>query len=133
MKWKACLLLLAVCCGCSRKTENTEAVRQAIIQRVSKSMSLDQMDVSVTSVSFHGDQADAVVAFVPKGMPSSPVTFQYNLERQGSAWVVKGHAQSANHGGPAMGQPDPHSGAPGSLPSGHPALSGQPSSGTPQP
>ncbi len=129
MKW-VCWLLLAVCCGCARKAENTEAVRQAIIQRVSKSMSLDQMDVNVTSVSFHGDQADAVVSFVPKGMPSSPVTFQYNLERQGSGWVVKGHAQSANHGGGAMGQGDPHAGA---LPSDHPAISGQPSSTTPKP
>lgn len=133
MKWKVCLLLLAVCCGCARKAENTEAVRQAIIQRVSKTMSLDQMDVNVTSVSFHGDQADAIVSFVPKSMPSSPVTFQYNLERQGNGWVVKGHAQSASHGTGAMGQADPHAGISGNLPSDHPALAGQPSSTTPKP
>lgn len=120
MKLKVCLLLAAALCGCARKVENTEAVRQAVIQRVSKSMSLDQMDVNVTSVSFHGDQADAVVSFVPKGMPSSPVTFQYNLERQGSGWVVKGHAQSASHGG-GMGKEDPH----GGVPAGHPPVDGR--------
>jgi len=120
VKLKVCLLLAAALCGCARKAENTEAVRQAIIQRVSKSMSLDQMDVNVTSVSFHGDQADAVVSFAPKGMPSSPVTFQYNLERHGSGWVVKGHAQSANHGG-GMGQTDPQAG----MPAGHPPVDGQ--------
>ena len=87
-------------------------------------MSLDQMDVNVTSVSFHGDYADAVVSFVPKGMPSSPVTFQYNLQRQGSGWVVKGHAQSTNHGGTS--QPDPHT----RMPAEHPPLDGQPA---PQP
>lgn len=93
------------------------------------------MDVNVTSVSFHGDQADAVVSFVPKGMPSSPVTFQYNLQREGNAWVIKGHAQSANHGGGGMGQTDPHAAIPGGMPAGHPGIDGHslPPSSQPSP
>lgn len=128
MKLRVCLLLAAALCGCARKAENTEAVRQAILQRVSKSMSLEQMDVTVTSVSFHGDQADAVVSFAPKGMPSSPVTFQYNLQRQGSSWVVQGHAQSAGHGG-GMSRPDPHA----AMPAGHPPVDPQSAPPSPRP
>ncbi len=81
----AALLLSA----CAKNIDNKEAVQTSVRKYVSgKGINVEQMDVNVNSVSFHGSQADAAVAFVPKG-GGSGVTADYHLERVRDEWVVK--------------------------------------------
>jgi hypothetical protein len=142
------IVLLA---GCSKNIQNTEAVRQGVLNYLSKRPGLLDMDVSVASVSFHEKEATAEVHFQAKGnnAPGAGMNMQYELERQGSQWVVKAKtganaAHGANGPPPAPGQstapgsPGPLDGMPsipgaggaapgaasGSLPPGHPAISG---------
>jgi hypothetical protein len=116
------VLMLA---GCSRGIESKEAVRQAIIDHLSKrsDLSIGSMNVEVTSVSFKPNEAVAMVAFSPKGTAAGQgMSMRYTLEKQGSQWVVKGRADSGQeaHGGAGAVQPPS-----GDLPAGHPPVSGQ--------
>lgn len=113
-------LLLA---ACSKDIQNTEAIRQGILDDLQKRASTTGvdpgiLDVSVSSVSFEKDQARAQVSFTPKNMPGGGgMSMNYVLERQGDKWVVKGRQQGALN---------PHGvgGAPDALPPGHPSESG---------
>ena len=137
----AAALLLA---GCSKNVNNEEAVRQGVISYLAKQSSLDlsAMDISVASVTFKQNEADAVIAFRPKGAtsPANAMQMKYVLEKQGSGWVVKSksgmagdsHTGAMQQGGEAGGQamppghPAPMGGEAGSsapsLPPGHPPL-----------
>lgn len=115
----AALLLAA----CSKNIDNVDAVRASVVKHVSEKsgLSMDQMNVTVTSVSFRGKTADATVAFTPKGgEPGSGVTFQYQLERKKDEWAVTGRSGvgSMGHGQ----QPVPPQGS--QLPAGHPPIGG---------
>ncbi len=123
------VLIAALACvvACKKDINNEAAVRAAIQKRVEKTgFTLDKMGVNVTRVTFHDDEAQATVSFVPKGgPPDSGVTFKYNLRRDKDEWVVTGPAtgdSAAGHTGmgaqPGVvppGQVDPS--AP--LPAGH--------------
>jgi hypothetical protein len=86
------------------------------------------MEVDVASVTFRGEEAEAVVSFRPKGStdPVSMMQMRYTLERQGGRWIVKtkqGAGGGAHVG--VEGAADPHQnlGQPaGALPPGHPPL-----------
>jgi hypothetical protein len=99
--------------GCAKNIDNKEAVQAGVRKYVSgKGINVDQMDVNVNSVSFHGSQADASVAFVPKG-GGSGVTANYQLERVRDEWVVKSRSamSTADHAPgtqvpPGHGNPD---------------------------
>jgi hypothetical protein len=94
--------------GCTKNIDNKEAVQAGVRKYVSgKGINVDQMDVNVNTVSFHGAQADATVAFAPKG-GGSGVSANYQLERVKDEWVVKSRSP--------MG-PTGHAG--GQLPPGH--------------
>jgi hypothetical protein len=122
--------------GCAKDINNKEAVKAAIVKRVSKTgFDVNSMQVDVTQVSFHEQDAIATVAFVPKGGPAqSAVTFKYNLHREKDEWVATGLAQggsgAAAHGGgmtggdatQGLGAPDPSQ----PLPAGHPPVGKQP-------
>jgi type IV pilus biogenesis protein CpaD/CtpE len=135
--------------GCAKDINNKDAVKTAIMKRVSKTgFDVKAMKVDITQVSFHDQDAVATVSFVPNaGPPEAAVTFKYNLHRQNDEWVATGLAQGggmAAHGGAPSG-PNPHGGTmpggampggslPGSmsapapangLPSGHPPLGQQ--------
>jgi hypothetical protein len=119
-------------CGTSRGIQNEAAVRQGVIDYLSKrtDLSLSVMQVDVTSVSFRQNEADATVSFRPKGAGAGAMSMRYTLERQGNRWVVKGRGRS-NQAGAAphgMGQPEagkPAMGEGGSgLPPGHPPVGG---------
>jgi len=120
------LLLLFCLAACQRGgTNNTDAIRQGVIDYLAKSnFNVAAMDVKVTSVETKGDQADMAVAVTLKGQSSGPaMPFAYHLEHQNSKWVVTGHANSAGHGGEAnpAANPaaNPHGGAmPGAAPGG---------------
>lgn len=116
---------------------------------LSKRSDLLAMDVSVSSVSFHDDEATAQVHFQAKGndSPAAGMTMQYVLERKDNQWVVKGRtganaahgAQPGTNGAPGQGSaPGALDGMPNipgasgaggagssSLPPGHPAVGSQ--------
>lgn len=135
----ACLLVLG---ACKKDIQNKEAVRQGIMNYLSKRTDLGNMDVSISSVSFRQNEADATVHFQAKNSnaPGTGMDLSYVLERKGNEWVVKGKGASggAPHGG--MGQ-NPHGGGMppegmpgGALPPGHPTVPNPPSGGhTPPP
>lgn len=121
--------------SCGKNINNKEAVKAAIEKRVAKTgFDVKAMEVNVTNVSFHDQDAVATVSFVPKGgTAQSAVTFKYNLHREKDEWVATGLAQGGSgmgahtgavppvtSGGIDMGSPD--SGTPRPLPSGHPPI-----------
>lgn len=122
MKYLAILLALLALPGCNRGMESKEAVRQAIIDHLSKrsDLNIGSMNVEVTSVNFRPNEAVALVAFSPRGAAEGQgMSMRYTLERKGSHWVVKGRADSGQnpHGGTAPPAAD--------LPAGHPPVGGQ--------
>ena len=123
------LLVLLALAGCSRDIRNEGAVRQGVLDYLSRRANLNvaSMDVSVTSVVFRRDEADATVSFSAKGSNGAGgMTMHYILERKGGRWAVKGRADSGQnpHGGAGA---SPHGGGAspsgsGALPPGHPAI-----------
>src|SRR5271154_2022936 len=125
--------MLLTSAGCAKKdTDNIDAVKQGVIKYLSKRTDLAAMDVSVASVQFRGNEADAKVHFQAKNNtnPAAALDMTYVLERKGDNWEVKGRsgtgaASGANpHGAmPPSGGAMPDGAAPqGTLPPGHPAV-----------
>lgn len=116
---KRVFLLGLVCllaASCSKDIQNSAAVKQAVLDHLKSrsdfGLNLDAMDIQVSSVSFREKEADAQVAFVPKGAPSGGgMSMTYKLEREGDKWVVKSKAMSGINGGPTGAMPE--------LPPGH--------------
>jgi len=100
--WAAALVLCLA--ACNRGNTNKEAVRQGVIDFVAgRGLNVQGMNVEVKSVQFNGPRADATVEFTPKSGPSgSGMAMQYQLEQQGSKWVVTGRKDAAGHGAGAM-------------------------------
>ncbi len=132
MKLVALLVAALALVSCNRGVESKEAVRQAVIDYLSArtNLNMGSMNVDVTSVSFKGDQADATVAFSPKGANAGAaqgMSMRYALERKGNRWVVKGRADSGGHGGMGGMGASPHGGAGGEMPAmppNHPPMQG---------
>ena len=105
--------------GCKKDIENKDAVRQGVLNYLSKRGDLMAMDVTVGDVSFRGNEASASVHFQAKGnsSPSAGMSMSYVLERKGNQWEVKGR----NGSDPAHGMPS--SGPGETLPPGHPTVS----------
>lgn len=120
----AALVLLS---GCRKDIQNKEAVRQGVLSYLAKRSDLTAMDVAVSNVSFHKDEANATVHFQAKGSPDAGagMEIKYILERKGDQWVVKGRSSMAGSGHAA-----PAGGDAGQLPPGHPTV---PGSGAPSP
>ncbi|HEV8042643.1 MAG TPA: hypothetical protein VGP62_27440 [Bryobacteraceae bacterium] len=132
-------LCLTVLSGCKRNIQSTDAVRQGVLNYLSKRSDLLSMDVSITNVAYRENEATATVHLQAKGsnVPGSGMDLRYLLERKGDDWVVKGRAGGEAHGQgmgghpgvPTGGQPSGQAGEPGSigampqtLPPGHPAV-----------
>jgi uncharacterized lipoprotein len=124
-------VLLTLClAGCNRGKQSEDAVRQGIVDHLAaRQMNTSSMDLNVTSVQFNGNKAEAAVTFTPKGgKPEQSMPMRYELEQQGSKWVVVGRKDAGGHGSmpvpnssaPAPGGMNPHGGgnmpAPESLP-----------------
>jgi hypothetical protein len=140
------LLAVALLCGatvaCNRAPENKDAVREGVMEHLSKNTGLDlkAMDVEVGNVTFQGSQATAMVSFKPKSSPDAGMNMPYTLERRGTKWVVQKAGGGAGHSGGAgmpdgaTPPPDPGAHAPGAtpppaavgeaLPPGHPPVKG---------
>ncbi len=125
----AALAAFVVLTACHKDIQTTEAVQAGMTKYLAGKSGLSAMDVTVSSVSFHENEADATVHFQAKGSGAinSGIDMKYLLERQGNEWVVKGRpgmAPGANpHGGGAgaMGA-NPHGGPMPALPPGHPVV-----------
>ena len=130
----AAFLLLA---ACHKDIQTTDAVQRGIMKYLAtkSGLSANAMDVSVTSVSFRENEADATVHFQAKGSgdASGGISMKYVLERKGNEWVVKGrpgmggganpHGDAANPHGDMGGMgANPHGGTMPALPPGHPAI-----------
>lgn len=135
-------LSIALLSGCKKDIKNDDAVRQGIMNYLSKRPDLLSMDVNVTSVAYQKDEATATVKFQAKGnnSPGASMTMQYVLERKGNEWNVKGRAGANDHGAAALppegsgggssggsigAMPNtmPPGASPGALPPGHPPVS----------
>ena len=121
--------------ACSKNIDTIEAVKQGVINGIPKDINLSGMDVNVVSVQFRGKEADAMVAFAPKGGPPM-MNMKYVMERKGDVWTIKSRSSAAaehatqdpTQGGSQQGtqglppgHPPPGSGS-GELPAGHPPL-----------
>lgn len=133
MKWTSAALFAALLiAGCSRNIDNKEAVRQGVLQyldqkKASTGLDMSRMNIEISDVKFNKDEATAVVSFLPKDSSAGGMSMNYQLERQGSKWVVKGRKDSgANpHGGSGMpggmpGMGNPAMGGSMEMPAGHP-------------
>jgi len=91
-----CALLLS---GCGPDIQNKEAVREGILDhlRTRTDIDLSHMDVDISSVSFREGEADATVAFKPKGSsdPAGSMSIGYTLEKKNGKWAVKGRKTGA--------------------------------------
>ena len=126
------VLVMVTATACKRSIDNQEAVRQAVIDYLSKrsNLNVSAMNVDVASVTFRSNEADAVVAITARGAaPGQPMSLRYTLERQGDHWAVKGKADAGGspHG---AGAANPHGAAQppvsGELPPGHPSVNPPP-------
>jgi hypothetical protein len=122
----AAALGMVLFCGCEKNSHSQDAVRQGVMSYLSKRSDLLAMDVSVTSVSFHQDEATAQVHFQAKGnsSPAAGMNMQYVLDRKDGQWVVRGRTgTNAAHGasGPAVNSVPGQGTLPGAL-DGMPAL-----------
>jgi hypothetical protein len=139
--WSAAALLsCAAVISCGNKMQTREAVERGVRNSLSKrsGLNMNAMDVSVTSVKFHDNKADAVVSFTPKGANlSSGLMMRYTLEPRDGEWTIVGRSQAdmSQHMGSAPGA-NPHGSGPGmqpgvplppsAMPPGHPPLTGNP-------
>jgi len=112
-----CIFLLFLSLtACNRGGQSSEAVKQGVLDYLAsrKDLNIGSMDVTVNSVQFNGNKADANISFSPKGTPASAgMAMRYQLEQQGSKWVVVGRADSGHAGSVAPGAANPHGGGGG--------------------
>src|ERR1700690_2359073 len=98
---------LVVLAACAKDSQNPEAVRQGVVDYLKARSSdiginMDNIDVTVTNVSFEKDVARASVSFSAKGgPPNGGMSMSYVLDRKGDKWAVRGRqTNTANpHGG----------------------------------
>jgi hypothetical protein len=116
------LLGLTLLSACKKDIQSKDAVRNGVLKYLSQRSDLAAMDVSVSAVTFKGDEAEATVHFQAKGntAPGAGLTMPYVLERKGNEWVVKGKSGNSQHGMGATGMPGGGGGE--SLPPGHPVV-----------
>jgi hypothetical protein len=110
--------------GCSKNIQNADAVRQGVMDHLTGrpdiGLNLDAMNIVVSNVSFREGEADAVVAFQPKGRPEgSGMSMNYKLRREGDKWVVKDKSMVGGSPAGAASNGTPGADAPPAMPPGH--------------
>ena len=126
---KRLLLLITIALfalsACSKPAaQDKAAVQKALTEYLAAKagLSLDSMEMDVTSVTFRGNEADAQVTFRAKGSSdaSNLMQMRYVLEQKDGKWTVKGRSGMSDHGGPGAGS----TGTP-AMPPGHPPMDKQ--------
>jgi hypothetical protein len=119
--------------GCSKNIDTIDAVKQGVLRDIPKDVNVGAMDVNVVSVSFRGQEADAVVSFAPKG-GQPMMSMNYTMERKSNEWHIKKRANGDLQKHAAQAPPDAAAGGSGAaptappisgneaLPPGHPAM-----------
>jgi uncharacterized membrane protein YgcG len=123
VKLQALVVAAVLLTACNRASQSPEAVKQGVLNHLSKTAGLNvgSMAVDVSSVTFRDNEADALVSIRPKNStdPANAMSMKYTLERKGGEWVVKG--RSGGGGNPHGGAMPSGGGGGGSqLPPGHP-------------
>ena len=121
---KSALICLAalLLAGCSKNIDTPEAVKEGVVKDIAKKVDVGSMDVNVDSVSFRDKEAEAKVSFKPKGAPGTQsITMNYQLERQGDEWHIKGRTMDTHQGGQDTHQAQIPGGQP-AMPAGHPTV-----------
>jgi hypothetical protein len=121
---KSALLCLAaiLLAGCSKNIDTPEAVKEGVLKDIAKKVDVQSMDVNVDSVSFREKEATAKVSFKPKGAPSGQsIVMDYQLERDGDEWKIKGRTMQG-HDAHGQAGGDAPAGAQTPLPAGHPTV-----------
>jgi hypothetical protein len=115
------MMLLTI--GCKSGTDNNDALRNAVVKHIASmnGLNLNNMTITLTQATVHGDQAEAKVDIRAKDSdPSAPaMQLVYQMQKQGKEWVV---VKGQPLGG--MQHPAPGEMPAADLPPGHPA-SGQ--------
>lgn len=97
LRWAGAVLSVFLWWGCGGTGQTPEAVKQGVLDYLAARSDLDlgAIQVDVTSVQFRQKEADATVAFRPKGgAAGSGMEMRYTLEKKGGRWVVKGKGQA---------------------------------------
>jgi len=98
--------------ACNRGMQSRDAVRQGLIDHLARvGLNVKAMDITLSSLQFNGNQADATVSITPKGAsPEQGMSMKYHLEQQGDHWVVTGRQESGGrpHSGAMPSGADPH-------------------------
>ncbi len=121
--WAALLSALLLLTGACKKSDDKDAIRAGVMKHISSmnGLNVNNMDVRITQATINGNTAQANVDIRAKnGDPNAPpMQLVYNLEKQGSEWVVtKGQATGG------MQHPAPGSMPQSNLPPGHPSTTG---------
>ena len=121
------MVLLTV--GCKSEADSKSALRDAVIKHIASmnGLNINNMTITMTKATIHGDQAEANVDIRVKGSdPSAPaMQLVYEMRKQGKEWVV---VKGQPSGG--MQHPGPDETSQGDFPPGHP-VSGQRPGGQP--
>lgn len=120
--------------SCAKDIQNTEAVRQGVLDYLKQrsteiGIDMNAMDVKVTSVSFEKEVARATVSFIPKGMPDGAgMNMSYVFDRKNDKWVVRKSesGMASPHAGQAESAAPAGSAPTGQLPPGHPPMGAAP-------
>lgn len=107
VRFVICSLVLAgvlFLSGCAKDINNKEAVKEAVMKRLTtvSGLNMSGMEVEISSVSFQGDKADAQVAFKGKGSAEAMLNMSYKLERKGDEWTVKSTSGGMGGGGSTL-------------------------------
>jgi len=105
--------------GCKSKTDASAAIRDGVVKHIAamSGLNVNNMTITVTQATVHGDTADASVEIRAKNSDPSapPMQLVYQLQKQGQEWVVVKGQPSGGMQHPAPGE------QPQGLPPGHPS------------
>lgn len=126
----AVISLFAFATGCSRRSNDKDAIRASIVQRLKgrADLNMNVMVPEFKQISVNGNQATAQVEFHLK-QGSASMLINYSLQRQGGKWTV---VNSVPVGHPGVGQMPPsgsQSGDQDTVPTFNNLLDGQQPSG----
>ena len=111
----ASAFFLLLCLTACHSGQNKDAVRQGVLDHLTQAgLNMAGMDVTLISVQFSGNQADASVTITAKGASAAQgMQMKYHLEQKDNKWVVVSRQDSSQHSGGALppGAGNPHGGA----------------------
>lgn len=120
----ALIAALSLLAACAPDIQNKDAVRASIVdylraREAQTGLSVDAMQVDISSLTFSssGNEAHANVTFTAK-QGGGGMQMPYTLDRKGSKWVVRAHAEGGENPHGAAGLP--------ALPPNHPPVEKQP-------